>query len=52
MIAFVTGRTFTDFGHFVAVLIGLLIYPVVRSRSVQRRALIPLYRPWLPPGTH
>ena len=44
--AFVVGRTFTDFGHFVTVLIGLAIYPLVRSRSVERRARIPLYRPW------
>nr|WP_229895890.1 rhomboid-like protein [Streptomyces cinerochromogenes] len=28
-----TGPTFTDFGHFVAVLIGLACYPLVRGRG-------------------
>ncbi|MFF4550452.1 rhomboid-like protein [Streptomyces sp. NPDC001435] len=28
-----TDRTFTDFGHFVAVLIGLACYPLVRGRG-------------------
>ncbi|MET9384611.1 rhomboid-like protein [Streptomyces sp. NPDC002928] len=27
------GRTFTDFGHFVSVLIGLACYPLVRGRG-------------------
>jgi hypothetical protein len=48
--AFVFGRTFTDFGHFVAVVIGLVIYPLIHSKSVDRRARIPLYRPWLAPS--
>ncbi|GGW65837.1 membrane protein [Streptomyces lucensis JCM 4490] len=30
------GPTFTDFGHFVAVLIGLACYPLVRGRGEQR----------------
>ena len=46
LLAFVIGNTFTDFGHFVALLIGFAIYPVLRSRSVDERAQIPLYRPW------
>jgi hypothetical protein len=50
LFAFVFGRTFTDFGHFVAVVIGLAIYPIVHSKSVDLRARIPLYRPWLPPS--
>ncbi|KUM92850.1 hypothetical protein AQI88_30020 [Streptomyces cellostaticus] len=29
----VAGRTFTDFGHFLSVLIGLACYPLVRSRG-------------------
>ncbi|MFF4837267.1 rhomboid-like protein [Streptomyces sp. NPDC001315] len=29
----VIGRTFTDFGHFVSVLIGLACYPLVRGRG-------------------
>jgi hypothetical protein len=28
-----TGRTFTDLGHFTAVLIGLACYPLVRGRG-------------------
>lgn len=29
----VTGRTFTDLGHFTSVLIGLGCYPLVRGRG-------------------
>ncbi|NNN34110.1 hypothetical protein HLK59_27855 [Streptomyces sp. S3(2020)] len=32
----VTGRTFTDLGHFTSVLIGLGCYPLVRGRSGRR----------------
>ncbi|MFG3528718.1 rhomboid-like protein [Streptomyces sp. NPDC047917] len=32
-IPLVTGRTFTDLGHFTAVLIGLACYPLTRARS-------------------
>ncbi|MEU9563505.1 rhomboid-like protein [Streptomyces sp. NPDC048161] len=32
----VTGRTFTDVGHFTAVLIGLACYPLARPRSRSR----------------
>jgi hypothetical protein len=46
LFAFVVGRTFTDFGHFVALVIGLSNYPLVRSRAVAERSRIPLYRPW------
>ncbi|MFK0022907.1 rhomboid-like protein [Streptomyces sp. NPDC090798] len=28
-----TGRTFTDFGHFISILIGLCCYPLVRGRG-------------------
>ncbi|MEU2734988.1 rhomboid-like protein [Streptomyces sp. NPDC007095] len=28
-----TGRTFTDFGHFISILIGLLCFPLVRGRG-------------------
>ncbi|WP_369247469.1 rhomboid-like protein [Streptomyces sp. R41] len=31
-----TGRTFTDLGHFIAVLIGLACYPLVRGRGKAR----------------
>jgi Rhomboid-like protein len=44
--AFVVSPTFTDFGHFVSVLIGLLAYPFVRAQSVAERARRPMYRPW------
>ena len=47
LFAFVIGQTFTDFGHFVSVVIGLALYPAIRTRSVDQRARIPLYRPWL-----
>jgi hypothetical protein len=46
LLAFAFARTFTDFGHFVSVLIGFAIYPLVRGKSVAQRARIPLYRPW------
>ena len=46
LFAFVVGKTFTDFGHLVSVLIGFAVYPLLRSRSVEERARIPLYRPW------
>jgi Rhomboid-like protein len=45
--AFAVGRTFTDFGHFTSVLIGLAAYPFTRAHSVAERAHRPLYRPWL-----
>ena len=32
----VTGRTFTDLGHFASVLIGFGCYPLVRGRSEPR----------------
>ncbi|MFF2409210.1 rhomboid-like protein [Streptomyces sp. NPDC058092] len=32
-IPLITGRTFTDLGHFTSVLIGLACYPLARSRS-------------------
>jgi hypothetical protein len=48
LLAFVVGRTFTDFGHFLSVLIGLASYPFTRAHSVVERARQPLYRPWLP----
>jgi hypothetical protein len=46
LLAFVVGRTFTDFGHFVSVLIGFAAYPFVRAQSVVERLRRPLYRPW------
>jgi hypothetical protein len=46
LFAFAAGTTFTDFGHFVAVVIGLVVYPVIRSASVAERSRIPMYRPW------
>jgi len=45
--AFVSGGTFTDFGHFTSVLIGLAAYPFTRAHCVLERAHRPLYRPWL-----
>lgn len=47
LLAFVVSRTFTDFGHFVSVLIGLAAYPFARAGAVQERRRLPLYRPWL-----
>jgi len=32
-IPFVTGRTFTDLGHFTSVLLGLACYPLTRGRE-------------------
>jgi hypothetical protein len=47
LLAFAFGKTFTDFGHFAALLIGFAVYPLVRGGAVDERALSPLYRPWL-----
>ncbi|MGI5436133.1 rhomboid-like protein [Streptomyces shenzhenensis] len=33
LVPLVTGATFTDFGHFVSVLVGLACYPLVRGRG-------------------
>ncbi|MER6527148.1 rhomboid-like protein [Streptomyces sp. NPDC001508] len=33
LVPLVTGATFTDFGHFLSVLIGLACYPLVRGRG-------------------
>jgi hypothetical protein len=49
LLAFVVGRTFTDFGHLLSVLIGFAAYPFTRSRDVEGRSLLPLYRPWRRP---
>jgi hypothetical protein len=46
VLAFATGRTYTDLGHFVSVLLGLALYPLTRSAGVSERARIPPYRPW------
>jgi hypothetical protein len=46
LLAFVIGRTFTDLGHFVSVILGLALYPIARGHTVAERARIPLYRPW------
>lgn len=46
VLAFVLSRTFTDFGHFTSVLIGLAAYPFTRAPRVRARARLPLYRPW------
>lgn len=32
----ISGRTFTDFGHFTAVLVGLACYPIARSAGTGR----------------
>jgi hypothetical protein len=48
LLAFVANRTFTDFGHFLSVLIGLAAYPFTRADSVAERARRPLFRPWRP----
>jgi rhomboid family protein len=48
MLAFVLDKTFTDFGHFLSVLIGFAAYPFVSAHGVTARARRPLYRPWLP----
>jgi hypothetical protein len=49
LVAFVTGQTFTDFGHLCAVLLGFAAYPFARAPSVRMRARVPMYRPWLAP---
>ncbi len=36
---------FADYGHLVAVLIGLLLYPLTRTADVRTRALWPIWRP-------
>jgi hypothetical protein len=43
-LAFSSGRTFTDFGHLVSLLLGLALYPVARGRPVADPWRIPLVR--------
>ena len=42
--AAVVGRTFTDFGHLAAVLIGFSMYPITRSAGVEQRSHGPIWR--------
>jgi hypothetical protein len=41
----VVDTDFADYGHLVAVLIGLLLFPLTRSEDVQTRSLWPIWRP-------
>ena len=43
--AAVVGRTFTDFGHLAAVIIGFSMYPISRSVGVRSRRTGPVWRP-------
>ncbi len=38
-------RTFTDFGHLAALLIGFAMYPITRSPAVEQRSHGPIWRP-------
>jgi hypothetical protein len=49
--AAIIGGTFTDFGHFAAVMIGFAMYPITRSPGVEQRAHGPIWRPTLTPPT-
>jgi hypothetical protein len=40
--AFEAGRTYTDLGHLVSILLGLALYPVVRGRPAAQRLPIPV----------
>jgi hypothetical protein len=45
-VAFVAWRTsFSDYGHLIAMLIGLALYPVTRAPSVQIHTSWPIWRP-------
>ena len=45
--AAVVGRTFTDFGHLAAVMIGFSMYPITRSAGVVPRRSGPIWQPLL-----
>jgi hypothetical protein len=46
VLAFGNGRTFTDFGHVVSLLLGFALYPVARGRPVVEPLRVPLLRRW------
>jgi hypothetical protein len=43
LMAFYNGRTFTDFGHLMSLLIGLLLYPITLAPSVRARRGLPWF---------
>lgn len=47
--ALLVGRTFTDAGHFLAVVIGFACYPLTRGRELELRATSPIWSVKRPP---
>ena len=47
--ALLVGRTFTDAGHFLAVVIGFACYPLTRSAPIRSRAAGPIWSVKSPP---
>lgn len=43
VVALVVGRTFTDSGHLLAVLIGFACYPLTRTSAIAERARTPIW---------
>jgi len=43
MTALLVGRSFTDAGHFLAVVIGFACYPLTRGTEIERRASAPIW---------
>jgi hypothetical protein len=43
--ALLIGRTFTDGGHLLAVVIGFACYPLTRDPAVSERARAPIWSP-------
>ncbi len=48
--ALIVGRTFTDAGHFLAVLIGFACYPLTRGAEIGKRAAMPIWSVKTAPG--
>ena len=47
--ALLVGRTFTDAGHFLAVVIGFACYPLTRGAEIELRAASPIWSVKSPP---
>ncbi len=43
----VVDASFSDYGHLVAVALGLCCYPMTRTPRALERSRVPLFRPWL-----
>jgi hypothetical protein len=42
--------SFSDYGHVVSVLLGVVCYPITQAPGAIQRRNVPMYRPWLSSG--